>query len=324
LALPSAAIQKNGVGAAGFASGTTDGYLPGAEDPAGRGLGGGDALAFRIAADGSALWARQFGTAANDAALGVCAVAQDGVFVGFTDGDLEGRSKGLRDAWISRIDGKGVQRWITQFGGAGTEEFRAVAAAGEARQGTEQFIAVGSTDGDIDQSGPLTNKGSTDAIVTAFASDGTVRWATQLGSQFDDVATAVTADGTNIYVAGTTRSSQGAAGTPAEGTAASGTAADGAAGTGVGELNPEIGPGGGTDAFLASIDAETGKVRWVMRMGSATDDATTGLTTTEGGLLVLSGITTGKVASTPPAGGTDGFLLAFQLPTGGGAAASSV
>ena len=85
-----------------------------------------------------------------------------------------------------------------------------------------------------------------------------------------------------------------------------------------------IGPGGGTDTFLASLDAETGEVRWVTRMGSAADEITTGLSTTEGGLLVLSGTTAGQVASTPPAGGIDGFLLAFQLPTSGGAAASSV
>ena len=312
----------------GFASGVVDGYFPGAEDPAGRGLGAGDALAVRVNADGTPLWARQFGTSANDAALGVCTVDEDGIFVGFTDGDLEGRSKGLRDAWISRIDSKGVQRWITQFGGAGTEEFRAVATSGDARQGTEQFIAVGSTDGDIDQSGPLANSGSTDAIITAFASDGTIRWATQLGSEFEDLATAVTADGDNIYVAGTTRSGLNTAGGAAQDGGAGGATQDGGAGApgliGLGDLNEEIGPGGGTDSFLASLDSETGQVRWVTRMGSAADEITTGLSTTEGGLLVLSGTTAGQVASTPPAGGTDGFLLAFQLPTSGGAAASSV
>ena len=324
LALPQGPAQSKSsppdvADSVGFASGVVDGYFPGAEDPAGRGLGAGDALAVRVNADGTPLWARQFGTSANDAALGVCTVNEDGIFVGFTDGDLEGRSKGLRDAWISRIDSKGVQRWITQFGGAGTEEFRAVATSGDARQGTEQFIAVGSTDGDIDQSGPLANSGSTDAIITAFASDGTIRWATQLGSEFEDLATAVTADGDNIYVAGTTRSGL---------TTAGGAAQDGGAGApgliGLGDLNEEIGPGGGTDSFLASLDSETGQVRWVTRMGSAADEITTGLSTTEGGLLVLSGTTAGQVASTPPAGGTDGFLLAFQLPTSGGAAASSV
>jgi hypothetical protein len=133
-----------------------------------------------------------------------------------------------------------------------------------------------------------------------------------LGSEFEDVATAVTSDGTNIYVAGTTRNST----TPNIG--------ESDALIGLGDLNNEIGPGGGTDSFLASLDAKTGQVRWVMRLGSAADEATTGLTTTEGGLLVLSGTTTGQVAGTPSAGGSDGFLLAFQLPSSGGAAASSV
>ena len=320
VALPLGIKPAEASNTVGFASGTIDGYFPGAEDPAGRGLGSGDALAVRVSSEGRALWARQFGTSANDAALGVCIVAEDGVFVGFTDGDLEGRSKGLRDAWISRIDGKGVQRWTTQFGGAGSEEFRAVAKAGEAREGTEQFVAVGSTDGDIDQSGPLANSGSTDAIITSFASDGTIRWATQLGSALEDVATAVTSDGTNIYVAGTTRNSP----TTGSNSPNSSSPTEGDALIGLGDLSEEIGPGGGTDSFLASLDAATGEVRWVTRLGSAADEITTGLTTTEGGLLVLSGTTTGQVASTPPGGGTDGFLLAFQLPSSGGAAASSV
>ncbi|MEX0768671.1 MAG: hypothetical protein WD029_09385, partial [Microthrixaceae bacterium] len=183
---------------------------------------------------------------------------------------------------------------------------------GDARQGTVQFVAVGSTDGDIDQSGPLALSGRTDAIITSFASDGSINWATQLGSEFEDVATAVTADGQNIYVAGTTRNSDSSAATEPD------------ALVGLGDLNPEIGPGGGTDSFLAALDVQTGQVRWITRMGSAADESTTGLATTEEGLLVLSGITAGQVSSTPPAGRTDGFLLAFQLPTSGGAAASSI
>lgn len=295
---------------AGFASGAIDGFFPGAEDPAGQGLGGGDALAFRVGIDGSTIWARQFGTPVADAATGVCEADSDGVFVGYTDGDLEGRTKGLRDGWISRIDATGVQRWITQFGSTANDEFLAVSAGGEARRGTEQFVAVGSTDGDVDGTGPLANSGGKDALITAFASDGTVAWSTQLGGELDDVASAVVTDGDTVYIAGTTQSA------PTQG--------DPSAQIGLGELDPEIGPGGMGDGFLAALDVATGEVRWVARMGSAQDETVTGLTATEDGLLVLSGSTAGQVADTVPAGGLDGFLLAFPLPSSGGGASSSV
>ena len=312
LSLPRDVARSSEVGTgAGYASGAIDGFFPGAEDPAGQGLGGGDALAFRVGADGSAIWTRQFGTPTEDASTAVCAVDADGVFVGYTDGDLEGRTKGARDGWISRIDETGVQRWITQFGSTGNDEFRAVATSGEARRGTEQFVAVGSTDGDIDADGPLANSGAQDAMITAFGSDGSTLWATQLGGELADSATAVVADGSTVYVAGTTQTVA---------VARDGTTAQ----IGLGELDPSVGPGGLADGFLAALDATTGEVRWIVRLGTAQDESVTGMTTTEDGLLVISGSTGGQIADTPPAGGLDGFLLAFPLPSSGGGAANSV
>jgi len=310
IALPPDAVTPSSATGAGYASGVTDGFLPGAEDPVGRGLGQGDALVFRLAADGTAIWGRQFGTPAEDSATAVCAVDTDGIFVGHTDGDLEGMSNGVRDGWISRIDDTGVPRWVTQFGSSGNDLFAAVATSGEARRGTEAFIAVGSTDGDIDAEGPLANSGEQDAIVTAFGSDGSALWATQLGGELADTATAVVSDGSTVYVAGNTRTAP---------------IADPAAPqVGLGELDPSVGPGGLGDGFLASLDAATGEVRWIIRLGTDQEDTVTTITTTEDGLLVIAGTTGGQIADTAPAGGLDGFLLAFPLPSSGGAAASSV
>jgi hypothetical protein len=294
----------------GYASGGIDGFFPGAEDPAGRGLGGGDALAFRIGSDGSALWARQFGTPAADAATAVRDADGDGMFVGWTDGDLEGPSAGGRDGWISWIDSDGVQRWITQIGGTGNDEFLAVDVSGEARRGDERFVAAGWTDGDVDGAGPLANSGGTDAVVTAFATNGSPLWSTQLGGELDDRATAVASDGTTIYVAGTTQAGDGTG--DAEGL------------VGLGELDPQIGPGGLGDVFLAALDAATGEVAWIQRYGSVADERVTAMTTTEDGLLVIAGVTAGQVGDTAPAGGLDAFLMAFPLPSSGGGAASSV
>ncbi len=311
-----------------YMSGSTDGFYPGAEDPAGQGLGAGDALAFRATLGGETSWIRQFGTPAPDAALGVCAVGSEAFYVGWTEGNLSGASKGGRDAWISFIDASGIQRWINQFGSAGNDEFRAVANAGEAARGNMQLIAVGSSSGDIDSEGPAMNAGMSDAIVASFAPDGSVLWSKQFGSGLDDSATAVVVDGSTIYVAGTTTSEvidpADAPATTNPGDESSTTTTTRPPIAGIGELDPSVGKGGGKDAFLAALDASTGEVLWVSRLGSDKDDVVTAMSTTGNGLLVISGNTTGQLGKNTPGGGTDGFLLAFPLPAAGGAAASSV
>ncbi|HTO00780.1 MAG TPA: hypothetical protein VL068_08920 [Microthrixaceae bacterium] len=313
-----------------YLSGSTSGFYPGAEDPAGQGLGAGDALAFRASMTGGTSWVRQFGTPKADAALGVCAVGGDGYYAGWTDGDLSGQSKGGRDAWISLIDASGVQRWITQFGSGGEDQFNAVTNAGDPSRGTMQLIAVGSSTGDVDAEGTGINSGSSDAMVASFAPDGTLLWTNQFGGALDDKATGVAVDGATIYVTGTTT---GDSITPGADPGQVGEIApDGsttttttkAPVTGVGDLDPKLGKGGSKDIFMAAIDAASGQTLWIVRLGSEKDEEATAITATPTGLLVISGTTTGQLGETPPAGGTDGFLLAFPLPAAGGAAASSV
>lgn len=312
-----------------YAVGATTGLLPGAQDPTGRGLGAGDALTVQLGAGGAPVWARQFGTPVEDGANGV-AVTSDGdaLAVGYTDGDLGRASSGGRDAWITRFDPGGRQRWMTQFGTSGSDELTSVTVTGEARRGTQLFVAAGSTDGDLDaattsrpaESGPgesVPDRGPTDdgaphganevapgsagrdAFAAGFGADGTLMWTTTVASDGDDRGTAVVADGSTVYLAGTT---------------------DGD----LGELLGELGPGGGSDGFLAALDTATGELLWVARFGSSADEVITGITTTEDGFLVLSGTTTGRMAQGDPAGAEDAFLVAFPLAAAGGGAASSV
>jgi hypothetical protein len=301
-----------GVGAApdqsfAYAGGRVVGFLPGAQDPTGRGLGGGDALVVQLAVDGSPVWARQFGTPNDDGALGVTMTADgDGVLVGFTDGDLGRASSGGRDAWISRFDPSGLQRWVSQIGSAGDDTMVAVDVAGRASQGTLRFIGVGHTDGGLGSDGVGRSRPAgtgaepvLDGFVAAFGPDGMLAWTSALGSEGEDRATAVVVDGATIYVAGTT------------------------VGGGLGELDPQLGPGGGADGFLAALDTTSGEVVWVTRFGSAGDEEISSMTATEDGMLVIAGSTTGQMTEEPPRGGKDGFLVAFPLPTAGGGAASA-
>ena len=306
-----------------YTSGRTSGLLPGAQDPSGRGLGGGDAIALQLGDDANPVWARQFGTPFEDGALGVDVSPDgDGILVGYTDGDLGRTSSGGRDAWITRFDPGGRQRWVTQFGSTGSDVATAVTTAGQASRGTEQFVVAGTTDGELgasteeDQGSGAGERpdrlapdeepggsgelgGMSDAFAAAFGPDGTLAWTTTLGSEAEDRGAAVAADGATVYVAGTTQGE-------------------------LGDLLVDTGPGGGSDGFLAALDAASGEVLWVARFGSTGDEEVTGMTTTEDGLLVLSGTTTGQMATSAPGGGVDGFLIAFPLQAAGGGAASSV
>jgi hypothetical protein len=259
-----------------------------------------DALALQLRPDGTPEWARQFGTVAADSATSVTMSEDgDGVVVGTTDGSLEGPSFGGRDAWISRFDRSGNQRWTTQIGSPGTDRFDAVAPLGEARRGTEQYVAAGATDGDLDAEGPSAPTGGLDVAVASFGAAGDLEWVTQFGSEADDRATAVAVDGTTAYIAGSTAGE-------------------------VGDLLDELGPGGGTDGFLAAVDAPTGEVLWVSRFGSEGEDLVTAATVTADGLLVLAGTTTGEIGDAESGGGTDGFLVAFALSASAGSAARDV
>lgn len=283
-----------------YVSGTASGLLPGAQDPSGGQIGGGDALMMQVDEAGRPVWARQFGTGLLDSALGVSGVPDgDGVVVGFTDGDLEGPTNGGRDAFISRFDPSGNQRWVTQIGSAGSDVLRCVTTTGEARRGDLRFAAAGSTDGDVDLDGPAVNAGMNDALVASLAPNGALSWITQFGSAADESVSGVASDGATLYVVGST-------------------------GDDFGDLIDGGGVGGGRDGFLAALDVASGSVLWVSRFGSAGDEEMTGLTVTEDGLLVASGTTSGQVGETASAGELDGFLIAFPLSATGGGAASSV
>lgn len=300
----------------GYTGGYTLGLFPGASDTSAGALGEGDALIWQINPDGTPRWIRQFGTAATDWGQGVATTADgDGLIVGYTQGDLDGPSRGGSDGFMARFDHDGLPRFVRQFGTAGADWPKGVASGGEAARGTETFVSVGSTDGALapamggertdpsdlpraDGGEPApSNAGGTDVMVVAMDPSGETRWESQLGSDAADDAIGVGVDGSTVLVAGTTSGALDTTGNP---------------------------NAGGRDGFLAAIDLDTGELRWITQFGSAGDEDVSGLAITEDGLVVVSGQTTGALGEQPNAGGSDGFLIAFPLPRSGGSAASAL
>ncbi len=335
----------NGVGtnpnsANSYAVGFTEGFFPAASDPTSGLLGAGDVILWQLDSSGQPTWVRQFGTETRDTGRAVTALGDgDAIAVGDTDGNLSSQSAGGTDTFIARLDASGLPRWIQQFGGEANDTATAVATGGQRTQGTEVFVMAGSTEsalaplykaadpadpeatesaygepaqdpdpgqGDPEEPAPdpeepgtgpnaPANAGASDAWVAGFGSTGRLIWALQIGTEAADGASAVAIDGSTVLLAGTTAGTINTEGTPAA---------------------------GGTDGFLAAIDISTGTLRWATQFGTPQNEVVEAITTTEDGLVVVAGRTGGQMGDQVHAGGDDGFLIAFPLPSAGGGAAS--
>ncbi len=170
-----------------FLGGDSDGDLGGPN------AGSVDAWLARYDGLGNPLWIRQFGTASFDQAFTAAPDGAGGVFVGgLTGGALGGPSLGAGDAFLARYDGAGNRIWIRQFGTSDNEWV--IAAASDGAGGA--FLG-GVTDGSL--GGPA--QGLDDVWLARYDGAGNASWITQFGTGFDDIPTALEADGAGGFFA---------------------------------------------------------------------------------------------------------------------------
>lgn len=169
-----------------------------------------DAFVQRRNADGDVLWTIQIGSAGEDAFAGLAANGPEAYVVGWSDAaaplfvDNAGKT-GMSvpaaagtdiNAFVVKVDvNNGSVSWVRRFG----------------TSGFDKAYAVDIADGGIYVAGRVgmalpgqTHYGSADAFVVRFDPDGNQVWARQIGSSSSDVAYALAADESGIYVAGTT------------------------------------------------------------------------------------------------------------------------
>ncbi|HTQ40002.1 MAG TPA: SBBP repeat-containing protein [Pirellulales bacterium] len=234
--------------------------------------GGYDAYVAKYDSTGNALWTHQFGTSAQDQALGVAADGANSVYVtGSTQGSLGGTNAGGYDAFVRKYDAAGNLQWTQQLGSAGNDIAEAVAA----KSGC--LYIVGNTSGSLGG----TNAGLADAFISKFSSAGVLQWTKQFGTSGNDYADGVAADANgNVFVVGYT---QGALG-----------------GTNV----------GGYDAFLSEFNA-AGNLQWTQQLGSPGNDFATSVSVDGFGHVFVAGDTTGSLGGTN-AGSYDAWLARFS------------
>jgi uncharacterized protein DUF1996 len=163
--------------------------------------------------------------------------------------------------------------WTTEFGTARYDLAYAAAPFGDG------VAVTGFTN---DRLPGETSRHRSDVFVRAVRSGGSARWTTQFGGSGIDQGLALASTSSALYVAGVTD----------------------------GRL-PKQDAAGGTDAFVAKLDAN-GHLAWARQFGSRGDDRATAIVVGHSG-LVVAGDTTGRLGKRQQ-GARDGFIarLAFD------------
>lgn len=243
------------------------GHTSGSLDQASAGLT--DAYLRKYDADGTLLWARQFGTSSQETGTGVTVDPAGAVYIaGMTQGSLEGASAGAADGYVRKYDASGGMLWTYQYGTSASET-----PAGVALDGAGSVYVAGSTSGALTG----TSFGSQDGYVRRLGSDGSVLWTRQFGTNgMETVKGPVVDVGDLVYVGGGTTGALAGANA------------------------------GGTDGFVRALDSD-GSELFTEQFGTTGFDLVGGLAVGGSSGVYLVGMTTGALHGAS-SGGTDAFV----------------
>jgi hypothetical protein len=144
--------------------------------------------------------ARLLGSSASEAVSASAIGSEGSVFIaGATNGVLDGQTaSGNYDAFIVKMNSKGVVLWIRQFGTTGYDKIHDLKL-----DSAGNVYAVGEVGGALPSA---TQVGGVDAFIRKYSTDGDILWTSQFGSNTTDRAFALAVDNTNsvLYVGGHT------------------------------------------------------------------------------------------------------------------------
>jgi uncharacterized protein (TIGR03437 family) len=249
-------VGADGVYVAGF----TGGELPGQINAGDR-----DAFVRKYDFDGNELWTRQFGTSDSDSVVGLTGDVTSLYVVGQTAGTLPGTDvSGAGTGYVRKYDLEGNHIWSRQYD-AIPFGISADGASG---------VYVGGNVLLEQQNGP----DSTDAFVRKYDSDGLEDWTRQFRTQADDTVNSVFADGTGVYIGGSTE------------------------GTFPGQVRV-----GEPDLYARNYDS-SGVEKWTLQFGTANDDYANGIAK-DGSRIYYTGFTEGTFPTQMGIGSSDAFLV---------------
>ncbi len=177
-----------------YVGGFTDG------DFASPNQGSADVWLARFDAGGSELWRRQFGGPGWDRGFDVTAFDGGAYITGYTASPLDpDTDRGGFDGFAARYDADGNQQWIRQFGTDATDWGQGSALAPDGG-----LYVTGYSEGDLG----APNAGDKDLFAVRLRPDGSLAWATQLGTPALDWTQGVgTGPDGGMLIAGSTEGS---------------------------------------------------------------------------------------------------------------------
>ncbi len=230
--------------------------------------------AVRASTTAEIVWLRQFTQAGDDRAY-EAASDGTGVYVGgTTDWAFPGYiNAGSVDAFVRKYGPDGNEAWTRQFGTLNIDEVTGISVAGGA------VYVAGRTDGPLPGQ---THAGLVDAFLRRYDPDGNEVWTREFGSPYSDLAKAVAADASGIYVAGLT----------------------------YGTL-PGQGSSGIVDAFVRKYTAD-GNEAWTRQFGTPQGDEAWAVSVSPTGVYV-AGPTRGIFPGQTHAGSDDAFVRKYSV-----------
>lgn len=165
-----------------------------------------DCFLVKLSATGNILWKRSFGGSKTEQPTYLLQTPDSGfivtVYTNSNDGDVDS-NRGIRDAWIVKLNSSGVIQWSKTYGGSGNDVPLCIQQTADGG-----YIVSGwseSSDGDV-----AVNKGGEDAWVIKLNASGALVWKKTFGGSLEDHASSIiqTSDGGYLF-AGSVKSSDG-------------------------------------------------------------------------------------------------------------------
>lgn len=231
--------------------------------------GSNDAFVAKFdAATGAVRWAKRFGDAESQQAAAVAGDAAGNAYVaiklyGHIDlGGVPVDSAGGSDVVVAQLKPNGTPGWVLHLGDVGYDEPSALAVAPNG-----EITVAGTFEGAMSVDGfTLTSDGSPDIFVIRLDATGLPLWAAQtIGGGYPQVAGVALDPQGNAVVAGGFNGDLSIGGSSA------------------------IADSGTDDAFVMTLDGQSGSLRWLRSFGGGGEDRATGVAVDASGGVALAG-----------------------------------
>ena len=216
-----------------------------------------DPFVAKLDPAGTMLWARMICSDGTGLARGIAVDANDNVYVaGNVIGDIDGiAALGKNDTFIAKFDADGTRQYLTQIGSDDHEYPYSLVV-----DDNGNAYMAGNTKGVIGTE----NLGKDDIFISKIASDGSIVWTTQYGSDTTDKNPAIAIDSVNsmLYITGQTKGALETSGVNA----------------------------GGYDVFLTAMNLD-GVISWTKQFGTDQTDTGEDLIVDNNGSIFIAGNT---------------------------------